>query len=57
MPVVVISSRSGAKHVEHALRMGANEYLTKPFTAEDLGRTIARWVHEADASGPDKGGN
>ena len=44
VPVVVISSRSGTKHVEHALSMGANEYLTKPFTAEDLGRMIARWV-------------
>ena len=44
VPVVVVSSRSGAKHVEHALRMGANEYLTKPFTADDLGRLISRWV-------------
>jgi chemosensory pili system protein ChpA (sensor histidine kinase/response regulator) len=44
VPVVVISSRSGAKHVEHALRMGANEYLTKPFTADDLARMIGRWV-------------
>ena len=43
--VVVISSRSGSKHVEHALRMGANEYLTKPFTADDLARMISRWVH------------
>jgi response regulator of citrate/malate metabolism len=50
--VVVVSSRSGAKHVEHALRMGANEYLTKPFTADDLGRLIARWVR-----GEGKGGN
>ncbi len=57
VPVVVISSRSGAKHVEHALRMGANEYLTKPFTAEDLGRTISRWVRGQDPAGPDKGGN
>ncbi|HSK05313.1 MAG TPA: response regulator, partial [Kofleriaceae bacterium] len=57
VPIVVVSSRSGAKHVEHALRMGANEYLTKPFTAEDLGRTIARWVRGADRSGPEEGGN
>jgi chemosensory pili system protein ChpA (sensor histidine kinase/response regulator) len=44
VPVIVISSRSGTKHVEHALSMGANEYLTKPFTAEDLDRMISRWV-------------
>ncbi|MGE0869967.1 MAG: Hpt domain-containing protein [Kofleriaceae bacterium] len=44
IPVVVVSSRSGAKHIEHAISMGASEYLTKPFTAEGLAQAIKKWV-------------
>jgi len=42
IPVVVISSRSGKKHIDQALAMGAREYLTKPFSPEILGATLAR---------------
>ena len=42
IPVVVISSRSGQKHIDQAIAMGAREYLTKPFSAEILGAVLDR---------------
>jgi chemosensory pili system protein ChpA (sensor histidine kinase/response regulator) len=42
IPVVVISSRSGQRHIDQALAMGAREYLTKPFTPEVLQDAIER---------------
>jgi chemosensory pili system protein ChpA (sensor histidine kinase/response regulator) len=44
LPVVVVSSRSGAKHQEQARSLGATDYLTKPFTAETLRDVIQRLV-------------
>jgi chemosensory pili system protein ChpA (sensor histidine kinase/response regulator) len=44
IPVVVISSRSGQKHIDQALGLGAREYLTKPFSPEVLGAVLARLV-------------
>jgi DNA-binding response OmpR family regulator len=44
IPVVVVSSRSGQKHVDQALGMGAREYLTKPFSPEILNGVLARWA-------------
>jgi CheY-like chemotaxis protein len=42
IPVVVISSRSGQKHIDQALSMGAREYLTKPFSPEILTAVLGR---------------
>jgi chemosensory pili system protein ChpA (sensor histidine kinase/response regulator) len=42
IPVVVISSRSGQKHIDQALAMGAREYLTKPFSPEILAEVLGR---------------
>ncbi len=42
IPVVVISSRSGQKHIDQALSMGAREYLTKPFSPEILNGVLDR---------------
>lgn len=42
IPVVVISSRSGQKHIDQALDLGAREYLTKPFSPEILGSVLER---------------
>ena len=46
IPVVVISSRSGQKHVDQALGMGAREYLTKPFSPEILHAVLGRWARQ-----------
>ena len=44
LPVVVVSSRSGAKHQEQARALGATDYVTKPFTAQMLGLILKRYV-------------
>jgi chemosensory pili system protein ChpA (sensor histidine kinase/response regulator) len=40
IPIVVVTSRSGQKHQEQARSLGANEYLTKPFTAQSLAAAV-----------------
>jgi chemosensory pili system protein ChpA (sensor histidine kinase/response regulator) len=50
IPVVVISSRSGQKHIEQALGMGAREYLTKPFSPEVLNGVLTRWIRQEQPS-------
>ncbi len=44
LPVVVVTSRAGDKHRALADQLGANGYLTKPFTPEQLRDALARWV-------------
>ena len=44
VPIVVVSSRSGQKHQDHAKTLGATDYITKPFTAEMLDESMKRWV-------------
>jgi len=43
LPIVVISSRSGTKHREQAMQLGASEYMTKPFSAKALDAAIERF--------------
>lgn len=40
MPIIMITSRTGAKHRERALSLGVNHYLGKPYREEDLLRAI-----------------
>ena len=42
LPVIVISTHRDAKYVVQALRCGADDYLTKPFTSALAGRIIER---------------
>ncbi len=44
LPVVVVTSRSGDKHRALAEQLGAQGYLTKPFTAEQLSAVLERLV-------------
>lgn len=44
LPVIVVSSRSGAKHLQRASEHGASAFVTKPFSAETLGRLLDEWV-------------
>jgi chemosensory pili system protein ChpA (sensor histidine kinase/response regulator) len=44
LPVVVVSSRSGQKHQDHARSVGATDYITKPFSAQSLEATIRKWL-------------
>ncbi|MFZ5594575.1 MAG: Hpt domain-containing protein [Pseudomonadota bacterium] len=36
IPIIMITSRTGDKHREHALRIGVNEYLGKPYQEQEL---------------------
>jgi two-component system chemotaxis response regulator CheY len=51
-PLVIISTLSAERDVGRGLALGANEYLTKPFTAEKLKETVERVL----ANGPVEAG-
>ena len=36
LPIIMITSRTGAKHKEKAMEIGVNQYLGKPFQEEEL---------------------
>jgi chemosensory pili system protein ChpA (sensor histidine kinase/response regulator) len=36
VPIVLVTSRAAQKHIDKAMQLGANGYLTKPFNQEDL---------------------
>jgi chemosensory pili system protein ChpA (sensor histidine kinase/response regulator) len=44
LPIVVVSSRSGQKHQDQARALGANDYVTKPFTADQLQHMMTLWA-------------
>jgi chemosensory pili system protein ChpA (sensor histidine kinase/response regulator) len=44
LPIVVVSSRSGQKHQDQARALGANDYVTKPFTADQLQHMLTVWA-------------
>jgi chemosensory pili system protein ChpA (sensor histidine kinase/response regulator) len=50
VPVIMITSRTAEKHRNHALEIGANDYLGKPYDEDDLLRLIARFVKAKQAS-------
>ncbi len=41
LPLIVVTSRSGQKHRAQAEALGANGYLTKPFTQDALQQMLA----------------
>ena len=42
IPVVIISTHADSKYIFRALRLGADDYLTKPPTAEMVGVVLTR---------------
>jgi two-component system chemotaxis response regulator CheY len=58
-PLLIISSLRGEQDVDRGLALGANAYLPKPFTPEQLGQTCERLLAAAAArpSEPASGGN
>jgi chemosensory pili system protein ChpA (sensor histidine kinase/response regulator) len=47
IPIVMLTSRSGAKHRQKAFDIGANEYLVKPYRDETLLEVIQRLVAQS----------
>jgi chemosensory pili system protein ChpA (sensor histidine kinase/response regulator) len=44
LPVVVVTTRSGAKHQDLAASLGSTAYLTKPVDIGELTAVLARWT-------------
>jgi two-component system chemotaxis response regulator CheY len=59
-PLLIISSLRGVHDVERGLALGANAYLPKPFTPEQLSEVCARLIaagpERAQRSGPPSNG-
>lgn len=45
LPIVMITSRTGQKHQQHAREVGVNQFLGKPFQEAELLATIDELVH------------
>jgi len=46
LPIIMITSRTGEKHREHALSLGVNRYLGKPYQEDQLLETIHELLDE-----------
>jgi chemosensory pili system protein ChpA (sensor histidine kinase/response regulator) len=46
IPIIMITSRTAEKHRNHALELGVNEYLGKPYQEEQLLSLIRRYLAE-----------
>ena len=44
IPIIMITSRTAAKHRNYALEIGVNDYLGKPYQEDELLRLIAGYV-------------
>ncbi|HEX7441424.1 MAG TPA: response regulator, partial [Caldimonas sp.] len=47
LPIIMITSRIAQKHRDHAIELGADHYLGKPYSEEDLLALIARYTVNA----------
>jgi chemosensory pili system protein ChpA (sensor histidine kinase/response regulator) len=50
LPVIMITSRIAQKHREHALQLGANHYLGKPYAEEELLALVRSYAKRASRS-------
>jgi chemosensory pili system protein ChpA (sensor histidine kinase/response regulator) len=48
LPIIMISSRTGEKHQQHAAELGVNSFLGKPFQESELLETIDELVNLKD---------
>jgi len=49
IPIIIITSRAGAKHKQKAMELGANVYLTKPYQEEELLAQIQPFLQQQRA--------
>ena len=50
LPVVMITSRTADKHQEHARQLGANHYLGKPYSEDELLGLVRTYAQAAKAA-------
>jgi len=46
IPIIMITSRTGDKHRDRALKIGVNDYMGKPYQEQDLIRNIKTLIEE-----------
>ena len=46
LPIIMVTSRGGDKHRERAMKLGVNDYLTKPYQEEQLMLSIRKILGE-----------
>ena len=46
IPIIMITSRTADKHRNHALELGVNEYMGKPYQEDQLLALIKRYTRE-----------
>jgi two-component system chemotaxis response regulator CheY len=51
-PLVIISTRSTERDIERGLALGANAYLPKPFTVEELRAVATRYLRAPEEPAP-----
>jgi len=44
LPIIMITSRIAEKHREHAMQLGVNHYLGKPYSEEELLSLVRRYA-------------
>jgi chemosensory pili system protein ChpA (sensor histidine kinase/response regulator) len=49
LPIIMITSRIAEKHREHAMELGVNNYLGKPYSDEELLGLLKHYVEKATA--------
>ena len=47
IPIIMITSRTADKHRNHALEIGVNEYMGKPYQEDQLLALVKRYTQEA----------
>jgi chemosensory pili system protein ChpA (sensor histidine kinase/response regulator) len=47
IPIIMITSRTADKHRNHALELGVNEYMGKPYQEDQLLELIRRYTAES----------
>jgi len=49
LPIIMITSRIAQKHRDHAMELGVNHYLGKPYSEEELLSLVQQYTHAAKA--------
>ena len=47
IPIIFLTARSGQEHIERGLSLGAQGYITKPFSPDDLVDKITQVTSKA----------